>query len=104
MKVLVTGANGHLGFNLVKKLLETEHSVRGSIRSLQDTNSVQRLKSLGDVEIMEASLDQPDQLRSAMEGIDLLFHLAAVYSYAEPVREQGNGGSDRKYSLLHSYS
>ncbi len=88
MKVLVTGANGHLGYNLVSKLLETEHSVRGSIRSLQDTQSVQRLKSLGDVEIVEASLDQPDQLRSAMEGIDVLFHLAAVYSYTEPGRDQ----------------
>ncbi len=88
MKVLVTGANGHLGYNLVQELLKTEHSVRGSIRSLQDTPSVKRLQSLGDVEIVEASLDRRDQLRAAMEGIDILFHLAAVYSYTEPGREQ----------------
>jgi dihydroflavonol-4-reductase len=88
MKALVTGANGHLGFNLVKKLLETKHTVRGSIRSLKDTQNVERLKSLGDVEIVEASLDRSDQLTAAMEGIDILFHVAAVYSYTEPGREQ----------------
>jgi dihydroflavonol-4-reductase len=88
MKALVTGANGHLGFNLVKKLVETKHTVRGSIRSLKDTQNVERLKSLGDVEIVEASLDRPDQLTAAMEGIDILFHVAAVYSYTEPGRKQ----------------
>jgi dihydroflavonol-4-reductase len=88
MKALVTGANGHLGFNLVKGLLKTEHTVRGSIRSLKDTQNMQRLKSLGDVEIVEASLDRPDQLTAAMDGIDILFHAAAVFSYTEPDREQ----------------
>jgi dihydroflavonol-4-reductase len=88
MKTLVTGANGHLGFNLVKELLKKEHTVRGSIRSLKDTKNVQRLKSLGDVKIVEARLDRPDQLTAAMEGIDVLFHAAAVYSYTEPNREQ----------------
>ncbi len=88
MKVLVTGANGHLGFNLVKELLKSKHTVRGSIRSLEDTQNVERLKSLGDVEIVEANLDRQDQLKAAMEGIDILFHVAAVYSYTEPGREQ----------------
>jgi len=88
MKALVTGANGHLGFNLVKALLKTENTVRGSIRSLKNTRSVQRLKSLGDVEIVEANLDRPDQLRAAMEGVDILFHVAAVYSYTEAGRDQ----------------
>ena len=88
MRTLVTGANGHLGFNLVKELLKKEHTVRGSIRSLKDTKNVQRLKSLGDVKIVEARLDRPDQLTAAMEGIDVLFHAAAVYSYTEPNREQ----------------
>ena len=88
MKTLVTGANGHLGFNLVKELLKAEHTVRGSIRSLKDTQNVERLKSLGDVEIVEASLDRPDQLSAAMEGIDILFHVAAVYSYTEPGKKR----------------
>lgn len=88
MKILVTGANGHLGFNLVKELLKTDHAVRGSIRSLKDTNKVKRLNSLGDLELVEVNLDRKDQLIAALEGIDLLFHMAAVYSYAEPGREK----------------
>ncbi|MCD4720712.1 MAG: NAD-dependent epimerase/dehydratase family protein [Desulfobacula sp.] len=88
MKVLVTGANGHLGYNLIKGLLKKEHTVRGSIRSLKDTRKVQRLKSLGDIDLVEADLNRPDQLEAAMEGIDLLFHTAAVYSYTEPGRKQ----------------
>jgi len=93
MKVLVTGANGHLGFNLVKELLKSEHSVRASIRSLEDTQNVERLKSLGAVEVVEANLDRQDQLTAAMEGIDLLFHVAAVYSYTAGKEQEIIDGS-----------
>ncbi|MBU1341655.1 MAG: SDR family NAD(P)-dependent oxidoreductase [Proteobacteria bacterium] len=88
MKVLVTGANGHLGYNLIKELLKKGYTVRGSIRSLKDTQKVNRLKSLGDVDLVEADLARSDQLKAAMKGIDLLFHTAAIYSYTEPGREQ----------------
>jgi nucleoside-diphosphate-sugar epimerase len=43
MKILVTGANGHLGYNLIKGLLEKEHDVRGSIRSLKDKSKRLRI-------------------------------------------------------------
>jgi dihydroflavonol-4-reductase len=87
MQILVTGANGHLGFNLVEKLLQTDHKVRGSIRSFEDTSKLERLKALGDVEVVEAKLDSPDQLRAAMEGVDILFHTAALYAYVAPGRD-----------------
>jgi dihydroflavonol-4-reductase len=87
MQILVTGANGHLGFNLVSQLIHTDHKVRGSIRSLKDTSKLERLKAIGDVEIVEAELDSPDQLRAAVEGIDILFHTAAIYAYVAPGRD-----------------
>ena len=87
MQILVTGANGHLGFNLVKKLLQTDHKIRGSIRSLEDTSKLGRLKALGNVEVVEAELNSPNQLRAAMEGVDLLFHTAAIYAYVAPGRD-----------------
>jgi len=87
MQILVTGANGHLGFNLVEKLLQTDHKIRGSIRSLEDTSKLERLKALGNVEVVEAELDNSDQLQAAMEGVDILFHTAAIYSYAEPGKD-----------------
>jgi dihydroflavonol-4-reductase len=87
MRVLVTGANGHLGFNLIGQLLQTDCKVRGSIRSLKDTLKLERLKAIGDVEVVEAELDNSDQLRAAMEGIDILFHTAAIYAYVAPGRD-----------------
>lgn len=83
MQILVTGANGHLGFNLVRRLLQTEQKIRGSIRSLKDTSKIERLKALGDVEVVEAELESPDQMKAAMEGVDILFHTAAIYAYIE---------------------
>lgn len=82
VKALITGANGHLGYNLVKLLLEKGYDVRGSVRSLEDTNKVQWVAGLGDVEVVEARLDDRESLRNAMEGIDILFHAAAIYQLA----------------------
>lgn len=88
MRVLVTGGNGHLGFNLVNGLLDRGHAVRASVRSIGDAAKTERLRRLGAVELVEAELERPDQLRAAMEGIDVLFHTAAVYSYYAPNRDR----------------
>ena len=88
MRVLVTGGNGHLGYNLVKGLIAGGHAVRASVRSLADAEKTGRLKALGPVELVEARLERPDQLRAVMEGIEVLFHAAAVYSYFDEGREQ----------------
>ena len=88
MRALVTGGNGHLGYNLVKALLEGGHTVRASVRSLADAAKTAPLRQLGAVELVEAEMKRPDQLRAAMEGIDVLFHAAAVYSVAEADRNQ----------------
>lgn len=85
-RVLVTGANGHLGFNLVSRLIADGHAVRGSIRSLADTAKAARLRALTGLELVEANLERPDQLRAAMDGMDVVFHTAAVFSYVDPTR------------------
>jgi dihydroflavonol-4-reductase len=89
MRVLVTGANGHLGFNLVRELLARGHSVRASVRSLKDAAKAGRLRALGQVEVVEVDVYQPTQFRAALEGIDTFFHLAAAYNYVPtPGREE----------------
>lgn len=94
MFALVTGANGHLGLNLTKELLVRGYRVRASVRSLSDPEKASELRALGEVELVEAELYRPEQLRRAMEGIDVLFHLAASYKIV--------GGSVEKNDVLRS--
>ncbi|MEZ5849393.1 MAG: NAD(P)H-binding protein [Hyphomicrobiaceae bacterium] len=79
MKVLVTGANGHVGYNLVQALVAAGHTVRGSVRGLDDAVKMARLKAIPGLEIVEAHLEKRHSLRAAMEGMDALCHTAAIY-------------------------
>lgn len=88
MRVLVTGANGHLGTNLIAELLAAGHAVRGSVRTLADPARTEHLKRLGDIELVEADLDRPETLRAAMEGQDAVFHTAAVYTLFAPGQDK----------------
>lgn len=87
MKVLVTGAGGHLGFNLVRALLEAGHELRASLRTIDDTASVSRIESLGRVEVVAAPLESQQALRAAMDGMDALVHTAALYLLHAPGRD-----------------
>jgi dihydroflavonol-4-reductase len=87
VQVLVTGANGHLGFALVKQLLTRGHTVRASVRSLADRAKAAPLTALTGVELVEADMYQPDQLRDAVRGIDVLFHAAAVFKLVATAAE-----------------
>jgi dihydroflavonol-4-reductase len=86
MRVLVTGANGHLGYNLVDALLAAGHQVRASVRSLADVGKTRRIREIGAVELVEVALERPDQMRAAMRDVELLFHAAAIYAYYAPGR------------------
>lgn len=88
MHALVTGGNGHLGTNLVRCLLARGYKVRTSIRGDSSTEKREALRALGDVEVVAAELENRASLRAAMEGIEVLFHAAAVYSTADEDREQ----------------
>lgn len=84
MRILVTGANGHLGTNLVADLIGAGHTVRGSLRNADDAARSDHLRALGAVEIVEGDLDRPDSLIAAMSGQDAVIHAAAVYALHAP--------------------
>ena len=87
MKILVTGANGHLGNNLVAALLKAGHTVRGSVRDAADPARTRHLAAQGPVELVSADVESEPALRAAMDGIDAVFHTAAVYTLFAPGRE-----------------
>ena len=88
MKVLVTGAGGHLGFNLVAALHATGHAVRASLRSTVDQAAVQRLRNAGAAEVVAAPLESDAALRAAADGMDVVAHTAAVYLLHAPGRDE----------------
>ena len=77
-KVLVTGANGHLGYNLVKKLVEKGYEVRAGVRNPKNADKTKHLRKLG-VEIVAADLQDPNTLKNALLNVDGLFQVAAIY-------------------------
>ena len=86
--VLVTGANGHVGYMLTRLLVEQGYRVRAGVRGVQDEAKTGRLRKLG-VELHEIDLLQPETLVPAAAGVDGLFQVAAVFRMwaADPQRE-----------------
>lgn len=86
--VLVTGANGHVGNMLARRLVEKGYRVRASVRDINDAEKTRPLRDLG-VELAAADLMMPETLRPAAEGVDGLFQVAAVYQThaKDPQRE-----------------
>jgi UDP-glucose 4-epimerase len=83
MKILVTGGAGFIGSHIVEQL----HG-RAEVRVLDNLRSGHRrnLASLR-CELMEGSvLDRPT-VRRAMEGVDYVFHLAAMVSVPESMQK-----------------
>jgi len=74
--ILVTGAAGHIGNVLIRELLSEGRPVRALILPGEDISSLDGL----DIEFEEGNVLDPLSLDRAMEGIDIVFHLAGVIS------------------------
>ena len=72
--ILVTGGAGHLGNVLVRALLEKGEKVRVLVLPGEDVSSLEGL----DYETAEGNILDPAALRKAMEGVDLVYHLASL--------------------------
>ncbi len=88
MRSLVTGAGGHLGFNLASLLAARGHEVGATVRSLSNSRQTTRLRALGRVALYEADVRNYDEMYAALENVDVLFHAAAVYSITDRGRDR----------------
>jgi len=79
MSALVTGGGGHLGANLVRRLLDEGQAVRVLVRH---GGAVEALAGLG-VEVVCGDLRDPDVARAAVRGCRRVYHCAAKVSSAE---------------------
>ncbi len=74
---MITGANGHLGNTLVQALLARGQRVRAGVR---DPDRSEALTGL-DCQVVRAELQDPDSLRQALQGVDVLYQVAAVFKH-----------------------
>jgi len=77
---LVTGAPGFLGAHIVEALVRRGVRVRGWARPGEPRDNLHGLS----VEIVEGDVRDPERAKAAMEGIDTVFHAAAVYESWAP--------------------
>lgn len=74
-RALVTGANGHIGSNLVRDLLSRGYEVVAFVREGSDLRGLDGL----DVRLARGDVLDAASVASAMAGVDVVFHAAAPY-------------------------
>lgn len=91
-KVLVTGADGFIGSHLVERLIDEGCDVKAfvyynSFNSWGWLDSFSKEK-LSKIEIFTGDIRDPNGVRTAVNDVDVIFHLAALiaipYSYHSP--------------------
>lgn len=91
-KVLVTGADGFIGSHLAEALLERGYEVKAFVYynsfntwGWLDTLSKEKLSQ---IEIFSGDIRDPNGVFEAMDGVDIVYHLAALiaipFSYHSP--------------------
>jgi nucleoside-diphosphate-sugar epimerase len=84
-KYLVTGAAGFIGRSIAAALLKRGESVRGIDNFITGKRS--NLAGLEGMEFVEGDLTDPQQCASACEGVEVVFHEAALASVPRSVAD-----------------
>lgn len=73
--VLVTGANGHLGNNLVRLLISKGYQVRASVRNIKNTKPFEGL----DCEVVQADITDKNAMVRALRDVETFYAVGAVF-------------------------
>ena len=80
MKALVTGATGFIGGNLARELIKNGYQVKALVRKESNPRNIDGL----DIGVTYGDLRDKSSLGKALEGCDVLFHVAASYTFWAP--------------------
>ncbi|MCQ6559712.1 SDR family oxidoreductase [Paenibacillus mendelii] len=82
---LITGGAGFIGSHLASRLVRDGHRVK-VLDNLQ-TGKIENLKGiLSDIQFVEGSITDPDALKLAMDGVEIVFHQGAIPSVPKSIR------------------
>jgi dihydroflavonol-4-reductase len=80
MKAFVTGGTGFIGQRVVRQLIERDYEVACLVRR---PAQAAHLSELG-ATLVQGDINEPDSMRQAMGGADVVFHLAGWYEVGLP--------------------
>ena len=83
---MVTGGTGFLGGALIRELLGQGWKVRALVRASSNRRNLEGLE--GALELLVGDLQDRESIRRAMEGCEVVFHVAARYKLWNPAPEE----------------
>ena len=88
-RILVTGASGFIAQQLILDLLEQGYAVRGTVRSASKGEALKTALAphsdrAAEIELVEADLEDDAGWAEAVDGIDVVQHLASPFPLAAP--------------------
>ena len=80
MKILVTGADGFIGSHLTERLVALGHDVRALVQynSFNSWGWLDDAPSPASLDVVAGDVRDPHFCRRACEGVDVVYHLAAL--------------------------
>jgi UDP-glucose 4-epimerase len=81
VRILVTGVTGRIGSNLAAALCRGGHVVRGLVWPRDP--QVEKLRGL-EIELQEGSLTEAADVRRAMAGVEVVYHLGSAFQAGGP--------------------
>lgn len=100
LRTLVTGGAGFIGSHLTRRLLALGHRVR-VVDNLCTGFRANLDPVLADIEFIEGDLRDPEVCRRAAEGIDLVFHVAALPSVPRSLQDPIGSHESNVSATLH---
>jgi nucleoside-diphosphate-sugar epimerase len=91
--ILVTGATGFVASHTIQQLLQAGHKVRGTVRSVKNTQKNAFLYELDpehkdNLELVEADLLDKDSWDAAVKGCTYVLHIASPFLIGNPTEDQ----------------